>query len=181
MRFGQGTQYEPGILEIEPDIFKHYVQFLGGGAGGFFDRAVFRTTASLMDPSYDLEVKDIPFLRKIRGEFSDRVGSERFYDRRDILLIKEASAEDEEITFAERSAYRKENMPFLKMLPALRQAENALTQLRKQRKILHARKRKASEQWLIQIALSEERLDEKEAAVIARFNRAYDKALGKDE
>ena len=181
LRFGQGTQYEPGILEIEPDIFKHYVQFLGGGAGGFFDRAVFRTTASLMDPSYDLEVKDIPFLRKIRGEFSDRVGSERFYDRRDILLRKEASAEDEEITFAERSAYRKENMPFLKMLPALRQAENALTQLRKQRKVLHARKRKASEQGMIQIALSEERLDEKEAAVIARFNRAYDKALGKDK
>lgn len=181
LRLGQGTQYEPGFLEIEPDIFKHYVQFLGGGAGGFFDRAVFRTGASLMDPSYDLEVKDIPFLRKIRGEFSDRVGSERFYDRRDILLRKEASAEDEEITFAERSAYRKENMPFLKMLPALRQAENALTQLRKQRKILHARKRKASEQGLIQIALSEERLDEKEAAVIARFNRAYDKALGKDE
>ena len=102
MRFGQGTQYEPGILEIEPDIFKHYAQFLGGGAGGFFDRVVFRTGASLMDPSYDLEVKDIPFLRKIRGEFSDRVGSERFYDRRDILLRKEASAEDEEITFAEQ-------------------------------------------------------------------------------
>ena len=72
-------------------------------------------------------------------------------------------------------------MPFLKMLPALRQAENGLTQLRKQRKVLHARKRKASEQGLIQIALSEERLDEQEAAVIARFNRAYDKALGKDE
>jgi hypothetical protein len=172
-----GNESEPGLIEMPPDALSYLLSFYGGGAGSFAERTFFKVPDALMDPTRDLEVRDIPFVRRIRGEVDNRVDSESFYERRETLQRKDRQANDR-LTGAERIAYIKENQDYIKMLPMLQGTEKTLRALRKSLRNLD-KLQNVSPQRALEIAEQKRKIQERIDQTIERFNKRYDEVVGK--
>jgi len=172
-----GNESEPGLVEIPPDALSYLLSFYGGGAGSFAERTFFKVPDALMDPTQDLEIRDIPFVRRIRGEVDNRVDSQSFYERRATLQRKDRQANDR-LTGAERTAYIKENQSYVKMLPMLQGTEKTLRALRKSLRNLD-KLQNVGPQRALEIAEQQRRIQERIDKTIERFNKRYDEVVGK--
>lgn len=172
-----GNESEPGLVEIPPDALSYLLSFYGGGAGSFAERTFFKVPDALMDPTKNLEIRDIPFVRRIRGEVDNRVDSESFYERRETLQRKDRQANDR-LTGAERTAYIKENQDYIKMLPMLKGTEKTLRGLRKSLRNLD-KLQNVSPQRALEIAEQKRKIQERIDKTIERFNKRYDEVVGK--
>ena len=63
---------------MSPEDVQHIYQFATGGAGRFFYDLISTPVDAVLNPE-ELDVRDIPFLRRVYGKVDDRVDRDRFY------------------------------------------------------------------------------------------------------
>ncbi len=169
-----GNEQEPGAVDISPDVLEHLADFMLGGAGSFFTRNI--NAIQKWQKGEDLEVRDMPFIRRIKGEPNERESMSDFYERKVKLEQKEARLEA--LKGSERLAYRRSNADYLRTLRDLEIAEKQLRSLRQQRnklKELAAR----SPANALKYGKAEEEIYDKMNSIYNRFNKAYDYKVGR--
>jgi hypothetical protein len=72
-----GDTTHSGLIDFSPEIVKHYVGWLTGGAGMFGTRAL--STATNLAQGEPIDVRNVPFARQVTGKVGSRFDSERFY------------------------------------------------------------------------------------------------------
>ena len=80
-----GDTTHSGLIDFSPEIVKHYVSWLTGGAGMTAARTV--GTVTNLVQGEPIEQKNVPFARQVGGKVGTRFDSERFYD-----AVKEINA-----------------------------------------------------------------------------------------
>ena len=172
-----GNESEPGYLEIPPEAFSYLIGYGLGGAGSFAERTFMKAPEAILDETVDLEVRDIPFVRRVMTEVSQRPKTEQFYDRRETLMQKERQMNDV-LRGAERGEYIKENKPYVSMMPVLNGTEKQIRGLRKTLKQIREMKNVSPER-AIELAEREKRIQDNIDKIINRFNARYDEVVGK--
>ena len=89
---GGGNESEPGSLlgistDISPDALQHIGEFFLGAAGATGARAI--KSFDNWSNNRDVEVKDIPFLRRLEGEVTGLRSQQDFFERRAEILQKQ--------------------------------------------------------------------------------------------
>ena len=169
-----GNEQEPGAIDISPDTLEHLAEFALGGAGTFGLRNY--DAFEKWQKGEELKVREIPFLRRIKGEPDERVGAADFYERKIKLEQKEARLDA--LRGRERLRYRRENSGYFKTLSDLDRAERRLRDLRKRRdrlKVLASRSPDAA----VRFAEAEQRIYDLMNLTYNRFNKSYDRKVGR--
>lgn len=65
-----GSPVRPGAIDFSPEILQHWTEFMAGGVGKTFMKAV--NTGTRLATGEDLPVKEVPFLRRVFGEPDER-------------------------------------------------------------------------------------------------------------
>jgi len=172
-----GNESEPGLLEVPPDSLSYLLNYGFGGAGSFVERTFFKVPPALIDESVDLEIRDIPFVRRVLGEINSRADSEKFYERRETLQRKDRQANDI-LRGKKRNDYLKENSAYMKMVPILSGTDKNLRELRRQLRQIKELKN-VSPQRAIELANKEKLIQDRIDKLIDRFNSRYDAVVGK--
>ena len=176
--FTGGNESEPGLLEVPPSAISYLLGFGLGGAGTFAERTFFKLPEAIADPAKDVELKDIPFVRRIYGEITEGANTEKYYERRQTLQQKDRQANDV-LTGSERSSYRRENREYIRMLPVLKATEKRLRALRKAQKAIRAQMENATPSRAIELAEREQLIQKRIDDVMNRFNSRYSDIVGK--
>jgi len=177
--FFGGNESEAGAIEFPPDAMSYLVGYFGGGAGTFAERTFLKVPSALLDETAELEVRDIPFVRRIRGEINAQPDTEQYYERRETLTAKLNQA-NKVLRGAERAAYIKENRPFFNMMPNSKATEKALKSLRASLRAIQKLKA-ISPDRAVELAQQEKHLQDRIDRVIERFNDRYDEVVGKNK
>ena len=172
-----GNESEPGLLEVPPDALSYLLNYGLGGAGSFLERTFFKVPPAVIDESVDLEIRDIPFVRRVLGEINTRADSEKFYERRETLQRKDRQANDI-LRGKERNDYLRKNSDYMKMVPILSGTDKSLRTLRKQLRQIKELKN-VSPDRAIELANKEKFIQERIDKLIQRFNDRYDIVVGK--
>jgi len=173
-----GNESEPGLLEVPPSAISYLLGFGLGGAGTFAERTFFKLPEAIADPAKDVELKDIPFVRRIYGEITEGANTEKYYERRQTLQQKDRQANDV-LTGSERVKYRRENNEYIRMLPVLKATEKRLRALRKAQKQIRAQMENATPSRAIELAEREQLIQKRIDDTMNRFNSRYSDIVGK--
>ena len=176
--FTGGNESEPGLLEVPPSAISYLLGFGLGGAGTFAERTFFKLPEAIADPAKDVELKDIPFVRRIYGEITEGANTEKYYERRQTLQQKDRQANDV-LTGSERAKYRRENNEYIRMLPVLKATEKRLRALRKAQKQIRAQMENATPSRAIELAEREQLIQKRIDDTMNRFNSRYSDIVGK--
>ena len=120
---------EPGLLEVPPSAISYLLGFGLGAVLARLRREHSLLPEAIADPAKDVELKDIPFVRRIYGEITEGANTEKYYERRQTLQQKDRQANDAVLTGSERAKYRRENNEYIRMLPVLKATEKRLRAL----------------------------------------------------
>ncbi len=177
--FFGGNESEAGVIEFPPDAMSYLVGYFGGGAGTFAERTFLKVPSALLDETAELEVRDIPFVRRIRGEINAQPDTEQYYERREALAAKLNQA-NKVLRGAERAAYMRTNDAFFKMMSSSKETERALKNFRASLRAIQKLKA-ISPDRAVELAQQEKRLQDRIDFVIGRFNDRYDEVVGKNK
>lgn len=140
-----GSQITPGGIDVSPETLDHFWDFALGGLGRFLSGTGSTIHDVVVKPD-DLELKEVPFLRRIVGVVGDRYVSDKFYEHvaeigyandewNSALDLKKKSAE-----FIEKQAYIVERYPVaFEMINDLRSTSRVIRKSRQEMKRLEAR------------------------------------------
>ena len=85
-----GTRYQPGYIDIPPDLIDYVVEYAGGGAGRTVNQVV--SLGGKLASKKDIPVREIPFARRFMGELDERQDMQAFYDNVEKLGAIKADA-----------------------------------------------------------------------------------------
>lgn len=131
-----GSTAIPGMVDISPETLEYWVEYAGGATAKFAERSARLGYAGLSGDMEDVEVGQIPFLRKAVGSLDKRANVEAYYDRAKEVL--EAKAELKAAT-AERNPERIRDTiqnygPKLAMADFFERTDRRLSELRTQKR-----------------------------------------------
>ena len=169
-----GNEQESGAVDISPDVMEHLAEFMFGGAGKFGMRNF--DAIEKWQKGEDLKVREIPFLRRIKGETDGNTSMADFYERKVRLEQKEARVDS--LRGGERLRYRQDNSSYLRTLRDLEIAEKQLRSLRQQRKKIKELSAMSPANAL-KYGKAEEEIYDKMNSIYNRFNKAYDFKVGR--
>jgi len=125
-----GDETHSGMIDISPEIAKHYISWLTGGAGMTATRTL-ETAANIM-AGEEVEQKGVPFLRTLGGKPGPHYDTERYYN-----AVKEIAAVEAQLKLyrgTDRWAeYREEHKEVHKLSLKLKKYKNKVKRLREQR------------------------------------------------
>ena len=126
----------------------------------------------------EIELRETPFVRRVMGEADTRTSQADYYDRIEGLKNKETALKN--LRGAERRSYRDANEEYIRMFYLMKNTETSLSKLRKRRK---AMKKSAGDSPLAAKAFAEyeEKFFDYEKRLYNRFNKQYDKILGREK
>ena len=75
-----GDKVRPGAIDLSPETLEYLFGVVTGASGQFF-RRVADLPLKAMDPNADIEINDIPFVRKFVGDKPAWVDKANFYER----------------------------------------------------------------------------------------------------
>jgi hypothetical protein len=134
-----GDEQKGGFIDISPESIEHLVNTYTGAAGGFAGRVA----TWLTDPEMPTSQK--PFVRKVYGEVSEYVISDRYADNKaNIFYLSERveylgeRARNGASERAEFNEFRKDNIEGLRLERPLKSSEGALRKLYIDRRELRA-------------------------------------------
>jgi len=161
-----GDEVVPGKVNVSPEVFELFAETIAGGAGRFLDNTVALPKTL---KKKDVDVRRVPFARRLYGEAPDYYLRTKFYDNLN------------EIRYAEKSIkhYRGDKAVRKKYAGELKFSGRA-KQNRKVIKTLRDRRKAVEKNQTLDEAVKERKVEDIEkrvAEVMARFNRAY---KGKD-
>ncbi len=169
-----GNEQESGLIDVSPDTLEHLTEFMFGGMGtfGLRNADAFEKWAK----GEKLQLREIPFVRRIKGETDLRQSTSDYYERR--TKIQQKVSRVDALRGRERVEYRRENRAFLNMAETLKETERELQALRKQR--AQARDDALeSPQAALKAARVEKNMYDEIAEEQARFNKLYDRKVGR--
>lgn len=169
-----GNEQQSGALDVSPDVLEHLAEFALGGAGQFGMRNL--DAFEKWQKGEDLKAREIPFLRRIKGEPDERVSMGDFYERK--IKLEQLEARLDVLRGADRINFRKNNAQKLRTLRDLERAEDQLRKLREQRKRIKAIASR-SPQDALKMGKAEEEVYDRMNSVYNRFNKSYDKKVGR--
>lgn len=174
-----GTAVTPGVIDISPETLDHLVGTALGGAGRFASNMV-NTPYDLVVRPKDLELYEIPMVRRLIGQTGDRQRSETFYQRFEETAYARAefdqlremrrdhAAQDEVKT---REKYIERKYPIAaKMVIEAKRTQAQLQALRRQRRLYEEREGKMLE------SARQERIqdiNERIGEIMDRFNEHW--------
>lgn len=159
-----GDMTHSGLIDISPEIVKHYTNWLTGGAGMTVARTV--GTAGDLAAGEELEMRNIPFVRTLGGSPGPGYDTERFYN-----AVKGVAAVEAQLDLLkgtdEWSEYRSENRKIHELDLHLKKYKRRIKVLRDQRDQAYAAENpdKANE------------LREEIRQQMMQFSKMYDEAL----
>ncbi len=163
-------------IDISPDVANHLLNSFTGGAGVFATRSA--EYARKLRSGEKIELREIPFVRKIQGEADLRESQSNYYDRRDD--IRQIVNRVDNLKGQERVNFRTDNIESIRMNSALRATDRRIKSLNQR---LTDVREKILESTDIGIRLrlqdNEEKLQDQKDQAIARFNRKYDETVGR--
>ena len=159
-----GDETHSGMIDISPEILKHYTSWLTGGAGMFAYRTV-DTGINLLTGN-EIESRNVPFLRTLGGAPGPQFDQDRFYGALEDIAAVEAMLKIKKGT-PEYSEYMAEHSAEHKMALRARPYKKRIKFLRTQRDKAFADgdKEKATD------------LREQMRQIMMEFSLKYDQAL----
>lgn len=125
-----GDETHSGIIDLSPEIVKHYVSWLTGGAGMFGTRTI--GTISDLATGEEIDMKNVPFLRTLGGKPGSHYDADRFYS-----AIKEVAATEAQLKLLkgtdEYGDYKAEKSELHKLAIHVKRYKNKIKRLREQR------------------------------------------------
>lgn len=161
-----GDEIRPGPIDVSPEILEFWVDFIGGGLGGFINQV--QTTVTDLASGEIPESEKIPLGRVIYGKLPERVGRNEFYE----IKAKIELALEQVKTFEEKGDRRKvaeirrDYRVDLRMADSLKEAEKSLKEIKK--RINEAKTTAQRRHW-----------EEERDRVMSRFRRRYRSLGGK--
>ena len=169
-----GNVNEPGLIDISPDTLEHYFEFILGGAGTFGMRSL--NLVEKAAKKEDIELNEIPFYRRIKGEPDDRESMSDFFERKD--KIRQKIRQKDSLYGDEHIRYLEKNQPYFEMITDLEDAESQLRDLREDRNS-YKEDAAMSPKMANEYAKMEEAIYDEMNSVYNRFNKEYDKIVGR--
>ena len=169
-----GNEQQPEAIDISPDVLEHLGEFALGGAGAFGLRNF--NAFEKWQKGEELKVREIPFLRRIKGEPDERIGASDFYERK--IKLEQIEARLDALRGPERVKFRRDNLDYFKMMSQLDATEKRLRVLRQRRgkvKSLAAR----SPEYALRMADAEQAIYDEMNSAYNKFNKLYDKRVGR--
>lgn len=160
-----------GVVDISPEIVKHYFDWVFGGMGQFVTRGI--SVGTSLGFGQEVEQKDWPLLRQFGGKVGSGYDRNRFYDAvRQVEAVKaQIRIHEERGEKEERNAYKANNKPLVKLGYRTTNYRNKISRL--QTKIDAAVKDRDRD--LAQELRDEQRL------VMQEFTRKFDEAMDQIE
>ncbi|TDV89190.1 hypothetical protein BDK62_12410 [Halomonas alkaliantarctica] len=164
-----GTDNISGVVDINPDVIQHLVNYYGGGAWGFVEKTADFATRSVT--GQEIENYRIPFAGRVLGSVTPYPDQQQFYERRDELWQMREEADS--LKGREGARYRMEHRDELRLFEQSKATAQRLTELRKVKDQLEANERLSDEVRRTRV----ERIEDAMKQRIDRFNRLYNEAL----
>ena len=162
-----GDQTHSGLIDISPEIIKHYTSWITGGAGMTAARTV--GTAINLATDEEIDPKNVPLLRTLGGKPGSHFDTGRFYD-----AIKEVNAVEAQLKLLkgtpEYSEYKSDHSQVHKLSFKMKRYKNKVKRLRDKRD-----KAYADDDTFTANELREEIRQE-----MMKFNSLYDEAAEAD-
>jgi hypothetical protein len=87
-----GSEYVPGMIDLSPDAMEYIYDYILGSAGGFVKRVYdtsFNTLPAIVSGDLqNIEINNVPILRKLYGNVSERVSFEDYFDKVNHVLAR---------------------------------------------------------------------------------------------
>jgi hypothetical protein len=175
-----GTEYVPGVVDISPDAMEYIYDYILGSAGGFAKRVYDTSTntlpAIISGDLQNVEMNNVPILRKLYGNVSERVSFEDYFDK-----VNHVLARGEELKSAIKEGNRERiksvRVRFadeLKVYPAIRGLANQRNRLASE-----LRKLRENEKMPPEVKRRRQELLQKQIELITkRVTELYDKSIG---
>ena len=162
-----GDAVDPGLVNISPEVFDLFLDTFTGGAGKFLDNTL--TLPKTMSKE-DVDVRRIPFVRRMYGEKNDFYLRTKFYDNLGEIRYAEKSIKHyREIRDKEgllRS--RKDKAVEIRFIERARNVRKSVEKLRKRQRGIEGLDLPEKEK-----ELKIEQVDKMIRERMARFNRNY--------
>lgn len=167
-----GDKYEKGAVDISPETIDLYLDMATGGMGRFLMDSVSTPWKAATEGSDAVELRTVPFLRKVYGEpESSRARMQYFERRQELKMIEDklAAAEDDPVALDRLDAKHKGRVMLIED-GTLEAADAQIKLLRKEKKALQAEGSDAATKAEIKA------IDAMIQSVQMDFNRAYNEA-----
>jgi hypothetical protein len=145
-----------------------------GGAGAFGARSL--NLVERAAKKEDIDINQIPFYRRIKGEPDDRKSMSDFFERTD--KIKQKIRHRDTLYGPDYIKYRKQNQSYFNMLSSVEEAESDLRELREDRN-WYRENAPTSPKMANEYSKMEEAVYDQMNSVYNRFNKEYDKMVGR--
>lgn len=131
-----GSDYRSGGLDLSPDTIEHMVEFGAGGLYRLVDRSV--ETVDALTDGRELEIRNIPFWRKVNGGVLPYEDISEFYDARQEL--DNLKAEAKSLSGPERLKFRRANKDKMRLADQMKASNKRMGVLRKRRDAIESDK-----------------------------------------
>ena len=176
--FSGGNPQQSGPIDISPDVANHLLQQFTGGAGATGLRSI-ELTRKLYDGE-DVEVREIPFIRKIMGEANLMESQNDYYDRRE--NIRQVINRLDNLRGPDRVQFRRDNLSTIRMNSRMKSTDKRIRSLNKRLDEVRTQILETPDTALrLRLQDTEEKLQEQKESAIALFNRRYDEMVGRTE
>ncbi len=169
-RVSGGSQYRSGVVDINPDIMKYWIDYMSGGMGRFAGKTI--DAAAKTYNGIDIPAQQVPFLGKLSGQVMPYADQQKMYDHIDEL--RQYNAELKALHGADRTAFRNKYRGQLSMNGIIHQSEIQLKNLRKQRDEVYSDPALTARQQADRVLMIEQNMKK----VVDRFNREYREKVG---
>ena len=162
-----GDITKPGLVDVSPEVFDLFIDTFTGGAGKFLDNTL-RLPKTLTEK--DVDIRHIPFVRRMYGEPSEFAARTTFYDNLSEIRYAEKSIKHYQ-TIRDVSALRKArkaNAIELRFIERAKNTKEAVGRLRDRQKEIEKSK--------IEKKVKTKRIENIEKRIrrkINRFNKQY--------
>lgn len=169
-RVSGGSQYRSGVVDINPDIMKYWIDYMSGGMGRFAGKTI--DAAAKTYNGIDIPAQQVPFLGKLSGQVMPYADQQKMYDHIDEL--RQYNAELKALHGADRTAFRNKYRGQLSMNGIIHQSEIQLKNLRKQRDEVYSDPALTARQQADRVLMIEQNMKK----VVDGFNREYREKVG---
>lgn len=176
-----GSEYVPGYIDLSPDVMEYVFDYILGATGATLRRTIDTATSEipkvLAGDFENIEFNNVPIVRKVYGEVSERMSYEDYFDKVNHVLMR-----GEELKFAIKEGdpekikeVRKKFADELKIYPAIKALSN-------RRNALASTLRKIRENEKLPLEVKRQRQDaiqKQIEAITGKVDKLYGDAIGK--
>jgi hypothetical protein len=161
-----GDEVKPGLVNVSPEVIDLFVDTLTGGAGRFIDNTI-NLPGTLTKK--DIDVRRIPFIRKVYGESPDYYLRTKFYDNLGEIKYAEKSkkhySDDKDKLIDVKKKYAWE----LRFVNRVKSDKSKIRRLRKKRRMFENQKELSKRDKEKKV----EETEKKVSKIMTDFNRTY--------